>query len=113
MFDTKFSSSTEKKGFSKIQSSIDRRIFKTVDISPTNQKSYPHVEKTDTNTLVIGSVLHLFTLGEYFFHEYGTNLSSRETARAQTKCQDNSTSGRGARASYRTMFPRFRPGDRF
>ena len=105
MFDTKFSSFTEKKGFSKIQSSIDRRIFKTVDISLTNQKSYPHVEKTDTNTHVIGSVLHLFTLGEYFLHEYGTNLSSRETARAQTKYQDNSTSGRGARASYRTMFP--------
>ena len=36
---------------------------------------------------------------------YGKNFSSREPAHAQTKHQDNSTSGRGARASYRTMFP--------
>ena len=38
-------------------------------------------------------------------HYYGKNFSSREPAHAQTKHQDNSTSGRGARASYRTMFP--------
>ena len=37
--------------------------------------------------------------------EYGTNFSSRETAHAQTKYQDNSTSGRCARASYQTMLP--------
>ena len=33
------------------------------------------------------------------------NVSSREAAHAQTKYQCNSTSGRGARASYQTMLP--------
>ena len=37
--------------------------------------------------------------------EHGNYFSSRETAHAQTKYKDNRTSGRGARASYRTMFP--------
>ena len=41
----------------------------------------------------------------YFLHEYGQNVSSREAAHAPTKYQSNSTSGRGARASYRTMLP--------
>ena len=31
--------------------------------------------------------------------------SAKETAHAQTEYQDNSTSGRGARASYQTMLP--------
>ena len=35
----------------------------------------------------------------------GKNFSSREDAHAPTKYQSNSTSGRGARASYRTMLP--------
>ena len=38
-------------------------------------------------------------------HEYGKNFSSRVAAHAPTKYQSNSTSGRGARASYRTMLP--------
>ena len=38
-------------------------------------------------------------------YEYGRNLCPRKTAHAQTKYQDNSTSGRGARASYQTMLP--------
>ena len=44
--------------------------------------------------------------------EYGRKLSYKEAAHAQTKNQYNTTSGRVARA-YQTMFPRFRPGDRF
>ena len=35
----------------------------------------------------------------------GKNFSSRVAAHAPTKYQSNSTSGRGARASYRTMLP--------
>ena len=42
---------------------------------------------------------------DIFFHEYGKNFSSRKPAHAQIKYQDNSTSGLGARASYRTMLP--------
>ena len=38
-------------------------------------------------------------------HEYGRNFCPWETAHAQTEYQDNSTSGRGARASYQTMLP--------
>ena len=38
-------------------------------------------------------------------HEHGRNFYPRETALAQTEYQDNSTSGRGARASYQTMLP--------
>ena len=37
--------------------------------------------------------------------EYGENLNSRQCAHAQVKYQDNSTSGRGARASYQTISP--------
>ena len=51
------------------------------------------------------SGLYLFALQDHFSHEYGKNFSSREDAYAQIKYQDNSTSGRGARASYRTMLP--------
>ena len=40
-----------------------------------------------------------------FLYEYGKNFRSRVTAHAPTKCHSNSTSGRGARASYRTMLP--------
>ena len=40
-----------------------------------------------------------------FLHEYGKKFSSRVGAHAPTKYQSNSTSGRGARASYRTMLP--------
>ena len=45
------------------------------------------------------------TLCEYFLHEYGDDFRSRVAAHAPTKYQSNSTSGRGARASYRTMLP--------
>ena len=38
-------------------------------------------------------------------HEYGRNFCPKETAHAQKEYQDNSTSGRGARASYQTMLP--------
>ena len=41
----------------------------------------------------------------YFLHEYGQDFSSRVAAHAPTKYQSNSTSGSGARASYRTMLP--------
>ena len=37
---------------------------------------------------------------QILFHEYGRNFCPGETAHAQTDYQDNSTSGRGARASY-------------
>ena len=40
-----------------------------------------------------------------FFQEYGESLNPRKTAHAQSKYQDSSTTGRGARASYRTMLP--------
>ena len=46
-----------------------------------------------------------WSYADIFSQKYGKNFSSTDTARAQTKYQDNSTSGRGARASYRTMFP--------
>ena len=45
------------------------------------------------------------TLCGYFLHEYGKNFSSKVAAHAPTKFQSNSTSGHGARASYRTMLP--------
>ena len=45
------------------------------------------------------------TLCGYFLREYGKNFSSRVAAHAPTKYQSNSTSGRGARASYQTMLP--------
>ena len=45
------------------------------------------------------------TLCGYFLHEYGKNFSFKEAAHAPSKYQSNSTSGRGARASYRTMLP--------
>ena len=44
-------------------------------------------------------------LSWYLFHAYDENFSSREIAHAQIKYQESSTSGRGARASYQTMFP--------
>ena len=37
-------------------------------------------------------------------YAYGMKFSSSETAHAQAKHQESSTSGRGARASYQTMF---------
>ena len=49
---------------------------------------------------------HLTLRNSFNSHEYGKNKSKREPAHAQTKHQDNSTSGRGARASYRTISPR-------
>ena len=45
------------------------------------------------------------TLRGYFLHAYGKKFSYIETAHAQTKYQKRSTSGRGARAPYLTMFP--------
>ena len=58
------------------------------------------------------SCIHLTLLNSFHSYEYGKNLSEREPA--QAKHQDNSTSGRGARASYRKRFPpRFRPMGRF
>ena len=45
------------------------------------------------------------TLCGYFLHEYGKNFSFKVAAHAPSKYQSNSTSGRGARASYRTMLP--------
>jgi len=40
-------------------------------------------------------------------HGYGKNYSWRKPAHAQTNHQDNSTSGRGARASYQNFFRYF------
>ena len=51
------------------------------------------------------SCIHLTLRNSFHSHECGKNQSQREHAHAQTKPQDNSTSGRGARASYRTMLP--------
>ena len=48
---------------------------------------------------------YLSTLCEYFLHEYGKSFSSRVAAHAPIKYQSNSTSGRGARASYRDFGP--------
>ena len=47
----------------------------------------------------------LYLVDPVIFHKYGKNFSSRVAAHAPTKYQSNSTSGRGARASYRTMLP--------
>ena len=44
---------------------------------------------------------------------YGQNFICMEIAHKQTNRQWSSTSGHGARASYQTMFPRFRPNDLF
>ena len=41
----------------------------------------------------------------YFVHEYGKNFIFKVAAHAPTKYQNTSTSGRGARASHRTMLP--------
>ena len=60
----------------------------------------------------IVNVLYLVDPTRIFFHHaYGDNFTSNNTAHAQTKCQDKSTSGRGARASYRTRLLDIRPGD--
>ena len=40
-----------------------------------------------------------------FSHDMVRKFSSRKIAHAQTKYQENNISGRGARASYQTMFP--------
>ena len=45
------------------------------------------------------------TVHESVFHECSENLSSWQCAHALVKYQDNSTSGRGARASYQTISP--------
>ena len=97
LFDTKFSSSTAKKGFTKVQPTTDCRIFKTA-ISP--QRAYLIKKLARVN--VIRSYIRDANI---FFHEHGNNLGSREFAYAQTKCQSCSTSGRGARGSYRMIFP--------
>jgi len=47
----------------------------------------------------------LSTLCGYFLPEYGKNFSFRVAAHAPSKYQSSSTSGRGARTSYRTMLP--------
>ena len=52
----------------------------------------------------ISGVLYLVDPG-YFLHEYGKNFSVRVAVHAPTKYQSNNTSGRGDRASYRTMLP--------
>ena len=56
--------------------------------------------------------MYIYTLCGYFLHKYGKNFSSRIAAHATTKYQRNSTSGRGARASYQTRHPTFRFGGR-
>ena len=66
-----------------------------------------HVEETRTGKRYLkqGDGCIRLTLRRHFFQQYGKNFFSKETAHAPTKHQDNSTSGRGARASYRTMLP--------
>ena len=46
----------------------------------------------------------------YLLHEDGKNFSSRVAAHAPTKYQSKNISGRGARASYRTMLPEISTG---
>ena len=53
----------------------------------------------------ISGVLYLVDPMWIFSLQYGKTFSSRLAAHALTKYQSNSTSGRGARASYRTMLP--------
>ena len=56
----------------------------------------------DENTVIY----HVTLIGNSFHsHGYGKTYSWRKPAHAQTNHQDNSTSGRGARASYRTISP--------
>ena len=69
----------------------------------------------DVNTVMLLSRSREMTLGTrivftcpYAIHFIPTNMvrnRAREPAHAQTKHQDNSTSGRGARASYQTISP--------
>ena len=61
--------------------------------------------QTMTRENSTASVWHLVDPTHIFSQQYGKNFISRESAHAQIKHQDSSTSGRGARASYRTMFP--------
>mgnify|MGYP006896130148 CR=1 FL=1 len=76
---------------------LNCRIFKIANISnrfsSANWKSYPHVEKPSRRYV------------DMFSSAYGRIYSSRKSAHAQTENQESSTSERGARASYRTMFP--------
>ena len=53
----------------------------------------------------ISPVLYLVYPMWIFSPQIGKNFSSRVAAHAPRKYQSNSTSGRGARASYRTMLP--------
>ena len=62
-----------------------------------------HLLKILTQVNDISGVMS--TLWGYFLHEYGKNFSFRVAAHASEKYQSNSTSGRGARASYQTMLP--------
>lgn len=80
---------------------LNCRIFKIANISnrfsSANWKSYPHVEKPSRRYV------------DMFSSAYGRIYSSRKSAHAQTENQESSTSERGARASYWTMFPKISP----
>ena len=64
-----------------------------------------HLLKKHAPVNDISGVLYLVDLFGYFLHEYRKNFSSRVGAHKPKKYQSNSPSGRGARASYRTMLP--------
>ena len=76
---------------------LNCRIFRTANISnrfsSANWKSYPHIEKPSWRYV------------DMFSSAYGRIFSYRKSAHAQTENQESSTSERGARVSYRTMFP--------
>ena len=70
-----------------------------------NYISFLQVQEAGTSKGCDNLFLISDTVHESVFPEYGDSLSSRQCAHAQVKYQDNSTSGRGARASYQTISP--------
>ena len=79
------------------QSKCSLLLFDTSNnISTANRNSYPLLKK-------LAPVNDIW----YFLPEHGKNFRSRVTTLAPTKARSNSTSRRGARASYRMMLPEF------
>ena len=80
----------------------------------THDKSVPYLFSTPQTRCQQQTEILIYLLKKlapvndiwYFLYEYGKNFSFRVAANAPTKYQSNSTSGRGARASYRTMLPK-------
>ena len=88
--------------------SVAREIFRNVPriyntISQEYGRNFSSSETESSGTSEFRPWCYVFgdPYADISSHEYGRNFC----AHAQTKNEDNSTSGRGARASYQTMLP--------